>query len=67
MDAGRGSNYAVAGTKTGRGQRMNRDNRRVASERPATVVRRKAGKGGAPTGPIPCPRDAFLGEEECAG
>src|SRR5262249_24109612 len=52
MDAGRGSNYAVAGTKAGRRQRM-KNNARIASGKPAVVVRRKAGKSSVPTGPTP--------------
>ena len=37
-----------------------KDNRRIASEKPAVVVRRKAGKGRAPTGPAqPQPRQAL--------
>ncbi len=42
---------------------MNRDNRRVASEKPVVIVRKKTGKGSAPTGPtlpvsLPAPKSA---------
>ena len=38
MEPGRGSDCPVAGTKTRRRKRMNRDNRRIASEKPVVIV-----------------------------
>jgi ProP effector len=32
---------------------MNRDNKRIASEKPVVIVRKKGGKGSTPTGPTP--------------